>query len=107
MQLKIWLDDIRKEPEGWRRTLTVEETVGVLESCLRDGVCVECLSLDNDLGEGLKEGRHVLDWIEMQAYSNPCYVPPRSILVHSSNSAARLWMDGALKSIKRLSANRV
>lgn len=48
--MNIFLDDCRKTPEGFNRTYTVEETIALLEKCRDEGIEVNILSLDNDLG---------------------------------------------------------
>lgn len=45
--LKIWLDDMRPAPDGWRWVRTVEEAIELMSS----GEVVEA-SLDHDLGDG-------------------------------------------------------
>lgn len=90
--MKIFLDDIRQEPDGWRRTLHAGETVSLLKQCQDEGVPVEALSLDNDLGLGEPEGRTVLDWLEEQAFTVPCFRLPDKMLVHSANAPlGREW----------------
>ena len=64
--MKVFLDDKIKEPVGWVRTYTVEKTI----EALKTGT-VTHLSLDNDLGEGLKEGHKVLEWLEEKLNDEP------------------------------------
>lgn len=94
--MKIFLDDIRQEPNGWRRTFHAEETVSLLKQCQDEGVPVEALSLDNDLGLGEPEGRTVLDWLEEQAFTVPSFRLPVRILVHSANAPARQRMEAVI-----------
>lgn len=100
--MKIFLDDIRQEPDGWRRTLHAGETVSLLKRCQDEGVPVEALSLDNDLGLGEHEGRTVLDWLEEMAFTNPCFRLPDRILVHSANAPARQRMEAVIARLERL-----
>lgn len=95
--MKVYLDDERKTPQDWVRTYTVEETIELIKSGN-----VTDLSLDNDLGEGLKEGYKVLDWLEEQVYADPTFPVPQNISIHSANPVARARMDLILKSIDKL-----
>jgi hypothetical protein len=79
LNVKVWLDDVREEPEGWVRTTTVKETIKALE--LFD---VQELSLDHDLGELEEPGIRVLDWLEERLLVQEI-LPPPVIHVHSQN----------------------
>lgn len=76
--MKVYLDDVREEPEGWVRTKTVAETIELLKT----GEVTE-ISLDHDLGECAPPGIKVLDWILEQVLTG--WQPPRKIWVHSQN----------------------
>jgi len=82
--LKIYLDDERKTPDGFRRTYTVSETIQLL--MINNGK-VHTLSLDNDLGIGVREGREVMKWIEEQAYFNTLKPIPY-LIIHTDNPVA-------------------
>ena len=82
--MRIYLDDQRTTPPGWHRTYTVEETI----QCIKDNEGnIEAISLDNDLGSGLEEGRKVMDWIEEQAFNNTLK-PILHLLIHTDNPSA-------------------
>jgi hypothetical protein len=69
--MKIYLDDIRTEPEGWVRVKTAQETIELLKSNK-----VTELSLDHDLGDDKNgTGYDVILWIEQEVYQNN-YIPP-------------------------------
>ena len=90
--VKIWLDDIRPAPHGWLRTYTVDETKQAL---LKWRGQVAQLSLDNDLGPKLPEGRTVVLWLaEKAADGFDCW--PDKITVHSANPVAKEYMLGML-----------
>lgn len=96
--VSIYLDDCRQTPSIFDiRTYTVEETIDQLKANKGN---VEFLSLDNDLGEGLKEGYKVLDWLEEEHYVNN-FPLPKTILVHSANSAAMLRMNSVIAKLYR------
>lgn len=100
MKVNIFLDDIRETPSGFIRTYTVDETIKELEE---NNGNVGILSLDNDLGLGLPEGYFVLDWIEEQVMTNPKFIMPDMIKIHSKNVAAKMRME---RIKKRLDENK-
>jgi len=102
--MKLWLDDRRESPPGWAWVKTPTATIALLQTDV-----VEELSLDHDLGLWDEDGREqtgydVLIWIEEQVVLHG-FRPP-SLTVHSANSAARIRMEHALKSIMRHAAER-
>lgn len=104
--MKLYLDDdlkLRPTPEGWERTQTVHNTIECLKTYF-----VEELSLDNDLGNcDSHQGYEVADWIENECATNPCYFPPKQIIIHTQNSIARDKMKAACRSIMRMRPNVV
>ena len=95
-KLKIYLDDLRIEPKGWRRTYTVEETIELLKTRQ-----VEELSLDNDLGDGLQEGFRVLDFLEEVIFNDPTFPIPK-MNVHSSNEGRAPSMRKIIKKLEMI-----
>lgn len=83
--MNIYLDDERPTPPGYERTYTVEGTITLIRA--NDGN-IQRLSLDNDLGSGLREGREVLEWIEKQAFENTLKPIPH-IIIHTANTVAK------------------
>ena len=102
--MKVWLDDRRPAPRGWRRCYSPSEVIELLQTNT-----VTEISLDHDLGltDGTREqtGYDVLLWIEQQVVTG-CFVPP-VIHVHSANSVAHARMLAAIESIERLQAAHV
>lgn len=94
--MRLYMDDIRKAPDGWQHTYTVKDTIHLLETRM-----VTHLSLDNDLGEGQPEGYKVLDWLEEIVYNDVTFPIPE-ITIHSSNAARVDYMFRALKNIERI-----
>jgi len=90
--LKIFLDDLRKPPNGWVLSLTARHCIMVLKT-----QHVGEISLDHDLGLSDETGYDVLLWIEEQVMTKG-YVPPK-INIHTANISARHKMELALKSI--------
>ena len=84
--VKVWLDDVRAAPEGWRLVTSVTQAIELLKSGE-----VEQLSLDHDLGELDEDGREtdgysVLAWIEEHVVL--CGFAPPRLTVHSANPPA-------------------
>lgn len=82
--VKIYLDDKRPTPEGFIRTYTVEETIELIRT--HNGN-IETVSLDNDLGDHIREGRDVMKWIEERAFHD-ALLPIPNLLIHSGNPVA-------------------
>ena len=80
----MWLDDLRPAPEGWLRVYTVEQA----QAMMLQGQ-VSCASLDNDLGEGLLEGRQLALWMAEQNLW-----PAQHLSLHSANPVAVEYMSG-------------
>jgi hypothetical protein len=97
--MKLFLDDEREAPEGWRRVTTARETIALLEAG-----DVTDLSLDHDLGDEARAGTgyHVLVWLE-EAVALHGVMPPQ-LYVHSANSGARPRMLLAIRAIERLAS---
>lgn len=92
-EVSIFLDDVRKEPQGFIRTYTVNETIELIQYCQTHHIQINTLSLDNDLGEFERDGYKVMDWIDEEFISNKDFVLPKRILVHSSNPTAKRRME--------------
>jgi hypothetical protein len=74
--LKVWLDDLRDpRDDTWTWVTTVDDVIAILETQR-----VEELSLDNDLGEGVAEGRKVVLWM-----AEHTVWPTGRVNVHSAN----------------------
>ena len=91
--MKVYLDDERETPPGWRRVYWPEEAIELLKSGK-----VEEISLDHDLGDDEHgTGYDVVLWIEEAVFTRG-FKPPK-IKVHSANSSARMKMELGIKSI--------
>jgi hypothetical protein len=95
--LKVYLDDTRPTPNGWRRVYWPDEAIALLQSGQ-----VEEISLDHDLGDDARgTGYDVLLWIE-EAVVTEGFRPPK-VKIHTDNPAARMRMEAAVRSIENLS----
>lgn len=95
--MKVFLDDERPTPDGWRRAYWPSEAIELLQT----GQVTE-LSLDHDLGDDERgTGYDVVLWIEEQVALHG-FVPPK-IVVHSANVSARAKMEAGIRAIMALS----
>ena len=102
--MKLWLDDERPAPKGYRRCYNPEEVIcHIYNEDINHPYNEDIteISLDHDLGEGMGTGYDVLLWIEKQVHLYG-YVPP-ILKVHYANSSARLKMENAIRSIYKYS----
>ncbi len=100
MGIKVYLDDERATPEGWRRVYWPDEAILLLDSAE-----VTHISLDHDLGDDARgTGYDVILWIE-EAVALRGFRPP-IITVHSANPTARQRMEAGAAKIRRLAASR-
>lgn len=94
--MRVYLDDERQAPPGWRQVRWPQEAITLLKSDT-----VREISLDHDLGDDARgTGYDVLLWIE-QAVATSDYDPP-VIQVHTANPPARNRMTAAVSTINRL-----
>lgn len=94
--MKVYLDDERPCPPGWRLARWPAEVIELLQTQE-----VTDLSLDHDLGDDARgTGYDVIVWLE-EAVATRGFVPP-AIRVHSANTAARVRMEAGIASIERL-----
>jgi len=92
--MKVYLDDERRTPNGWRRVHWPEEAIELLKSG-----DVKEISLDHDLGDDEKgTGYDVVLWIEEAVFTRG-FEPPK-MRVHSANSSARFKMELGIKKIE-------
>lgn len=93
--MKVYLDDERTTPPGWRRVYWPNEAIELLKT----GQVTE-ISLDHDLGDDERgTGYDVVLWIE-QAVFTEGFKPPL-IKVHSANSSAREKMEQGIRQIEK------
>lgn len=96
--MKIWLDDIRPAPRGWKRTKTVDDTIRLIAR----GDARE-VSLDYDLDEtdGRRKGVEVLEWISENVDSGRMLRVP-VLHVHTANPYGGHLMAGWIQHIEGL-----
>ena len=98
--MKVFLDDIRPAPIGWKLVRWPQEAISLLMTG-----AVSDLSLVHDLGNDKRgTGYDVITWLE-KAVIDYGIVPP-NMKIHSANIAARKRMEQGIYSIKRLYRTR-
>ncbi len=90
--MKVWLDDNRKAPEGWKWVKTAHQAIMMLKRGE-----VTHISLDHDLGkkEVVGDGYEVAVFIETAAHDK--MLPPMDMVVHTQNSSRGEMMMAALR----------
>ena len=51
IKVKVCLDDVRPAPQGYYWCKSVNQTIKFIEDCKKNGLTIELLDLDHDLGE--------------------------------------------------------
>ncbi len=80
--MKLWIDDVRPAPDGWRWVKSVDEAKDIITTALTWNVKIELISLDHDAGDYVAKGGDyikLLDWLE--EYMICCF----PIHLHSAN----------------------
>ena len=91
--MKLFLDDLRKPPKGWKLVRWPDEAIDLLKA----GEVTE-ISLDHDLGDDSRgTGYDVILWLEEQVVVHG-FKPP-IIKIHTSNTSARMKMEAGLATI--------
>lgn len=79
--MKLWIDDVRPAPYGYRWVKSVSEAKKLLYSEFYRKY-VDLIDIDHDAGEYVKDGGDyikLLDWMETVGYT------PKAIHIHSMN----------------------
>src|SRR4051812_24744480 len=104
---KIWLDDVRPAPDGWEWCKTAEDAIMIIrvDAFMNDVgtphlTQISDISLDHDLGEGVKTGYDVVKELEWCVAHCQGYRVP-NITIHSMNPVGRENMQRAIDSIRR------
>ena len=86
--MKIWLDDLRPAPWGYESARSVNEAKTLIREAERNGIEVEVLDLDHDLGDFANQGGDaikLLDWLAERETFYP-------VEIHTANQwAERIW----------------
>ena len=64
--MKIWVDDLRSVPEGYKWARSVNQAIALVEKAEANEEKIELLDLDHDLGDYYADGGDaikLLDWL--------------------------------------------
>ena len=83
--MKLWLDDLRPVPYGYEGARSVNEAKQLILEAEHNGIEIEALDLDHDLGDYAYDGGDgikLLDWL----VENSLFFP---IKLHTMNPVGR------------------
>lgn len=83
--MKLWIDDVRPAPEGYRCIKSVREAINIICCLDSAGVDIELIDIDHDAGDYANDGGdyiRLLDWLEKTGRNYP-------IRIHSMNPVGR------------------
>ena len=84
-KVKIWLDDVRPAPQGYYWFKSVNQTITYIEDCEKNGLTIELLDLDHDLGEYAIDGGDGIKLVDWLAETKRFY----KINLHTMNPVGR------------------
>ena len=87
--MKIWVDDLRPVPEGYKWAKSVNQAIYLVEKAEAGGEKVELLDLDHDLGDYYSDGGDaikILDWLAERGTFYP-------VRIHTANPVGRENME--------------
>ena len=91
--MKIWVDDIRPVPEGYIGTKSVNETIVLIENMESNGIEIELLNLDHDLGDYACDGGDAIKILDYLAERGTYY----PIKIHTANPVGRANMERVIR----------
>ena len=93
--MRIYLDDVRNPPtEDWVVVRNADDCIELLKT----GKAEE-ISLDHDLGDGVKSGYDVANWIEEQVFIHG-FKPPK-MRCHSANPVGRDRINQIIRNVEK------
>ena len=90
--MKIWLDDLRPAPWGYESAGSVNEAKTLIREAERNGIEIEVLDLDHDLGDFANQGGDaikLLDWLAERETFYP-------VEIHTANPVGRANKESVL-----------
>ena len=90
--MKLWLDDLRPVPYGYEGAKSVNEAKKLIEEAEHNGIEIEALDLDHDLGDYADQGGdaiRLLDWLAERGTFYP-------VEIHTANPVGRANMERIL-----------
>ena len=99
--MKLFVDDLRKPPEGWEVVRTNTDAIRLLAG----GYVDEAISIDHDIIAcpkpccGLRMGQETFQPVAYYIARMPEELRPQKINFHTANPAGALRMQGVLKDV--------
>ena len=90
--MKLWLDDLRPVPYGYEGAKSVNEEKKLIQEAEHNGIEIEALDLDHDLGDYADQGGdaiRLLDWLAERETFYP-------VEIHTANPVGRANMERIL-----------
>lgn len=87
--MKIWVDDLRPVPKGYIGTKPVNETIRIIQNAEMQGIEIELLDLDHDLGDYANDGGDAIKILDFLAERGSFY----PIEIHTANPVGRANME--------------
>ena len=90
--MKLWLDDLRPVPYGYEGAKSVNEAKKLIQEAEHNGIEIEALDLDLDLGDYADQGGdaiRLLDWLAERGTFYP-------VEIHTANPVGRANMERIL-----------
>ena len=87
--MKIWVDDLRSVPEGYRGARSVNEAIRLIEKAELEGEPIEVLDLDHDLGDYAGDGGDAIKLLDYLAERETFY----PVEIHTANPVGRANME--------------
>lgn len=91
--MKIWVDDLRPVPTGYVGTRSVNETIRVIEESIKNGIEIELLDLDHDLGDYATDGGDAIKILDYLVERDLFY----PIRIHTANPVGRANMERMIR----------
>ena len=86
--MRLWVDDIRPEPQGYIRVKSVNEAKREIIKAERDKIWIDLINLDHDAGDYFEDGGdyiNLLDWL----FERETFYP---VTFHTANPVGRANM---------------
>ena len=90
--MKLWLDDLRPVPYGYEGAKSVNEAKKLIQEAEHNGIEIEALDLDHDLGDYADQGGdaiRLLGWLAERETFYP-------VEIHTANPVGRANMERIL-----------
>ena len=90
--MKLWLDDLRPVPYGYEGAKSVNEAKKLIQEAEHNGIEIEALDLDHDLGDYADQGGdaiRLLGWLAERGTFYP-------VEIHTANPVGRANMERIL-----------